>query len=169
MKDGAMMTTEASAQIPVSEPCGAAATVRRVIEQLEALEPATARHLAGLAFILTRVADADDNIQPEETVRIESILNTYASLSEEEAVLVTEIARHRRQLADCGCAYGVSRELRTHSSLEQRRTMLRYLFAVATADGRISSQERTAIVQIASELGFSRLEVESAQSQTHQA
>jgi uncharacterized tellurite resistance protein B-like protein len=165
MKDGAMMTTEASAQIPVSQTPGAATTVRRVIEQLEALEPATARHLAGLAFILTRVADADDSIQPEETRRIEAILNTYANLSEEEAVLVAEIARHRRQLADCGCSYEVSRELRSQASVEQRRTMLRYLFAVATADGRISSHERSAIVQIASELGFSHEELVAAQTQ----
>jgi uncharacterized tellurite resistance protein B-like protein len=141
----------------------AAQTVRRVVQRLQELEPSTARYLAGLAFILTRVADADDSILPEETRRIEAILNEYANLPEAQAVLVTEIARHQQQVADCGCTYRVSRELRQAASFEQRRSLLRYLFAVALADGCITRRERTAIAQIASELGFEPDEVESAQ------
>ncbi len=142
----------------------AAATVRRVIGSLNHLEPTTARYLAGLAFILIRVADADSRILPDERQRIEAILTQYAHLPEEQAVLATEIARHRVDIADPGSAYQVSRELRAVSSSEQRRGMLRYLFAVAMADGNISASERTAIRQIASELGFCQDEVASVSS-----
>ncbi len=143
----------------------AAATVRRVISNLNHLEPETARYLAGLAFILTRVADADERILPDETRRIEAILNQYTSLNEDQAVLMTEIARHQVDMADSADAYQVSRELRAATSQEQRRSMLCSLFTVALADGNLSAVERTAITQIASELGFHREEVELTQSQ----
>jgi len=142
----------------------AAAVVRRVVAQLDRLEPTTARYLAGLAFILTRVADADHIIGTEETRRIEEILNEYANLPEAEAVLVAEIARQRQHYADCACSYEVSRELRASATAQQRRSMLRYIFAVAMADGTLSANERTAILQIASELGFDRDEVAAVQA-----
>jgi len=152
------------AAVGALESTGAAAVVRRVVEQLDRLEPSTARYLAGLAFILTRVADADHNISCEETRRIEKILNEYANLPEAEAVLVAEIARQRQQYADCARSYEVSRELRASATAQQRRGLLRYIFAVAVADGTLSAEERTAILQIASELGFDRDEVALAQS-----
>lgn len=145
-------------------PHDAATVVRRVVAQLERLEPSTARHLAGLAFILTRVADADHDISAEETQRIEEILNEYASLPEEQAVLVAEIARQRQRYADTACSYEVSRQVRAAATTEQRQSLLRYIFAVAIADGSLTSDERVAILQIASELGFDRAEVEAAQS-----
>ncbi len=140
---------------------GAADTVRMVVRQLEKLEPQTARYLAGLAFILTRVADADQQICGEETQRIEGILREYACLPEEQAVLMAEIAKHRTRSADCASSYGVSRELRRLADNRQRSGLLGCLFAVALADGRVTASERAAIRQIAAELGFSGSEVDA--------
>ncbi len=140
---------------------GAANTVRRVVRQLEKLEPQTARYLAGLAFILTRVADSDQQICDQETQRIEGILREYACLPEEQAVLMAEIAKHRTRSADCASAYGVSRELRRLADNQQRSGLLGCLFAVALADGRVTADEKAAIRLIAAELGFSGSEVDA--------
>ena len=42
-------------------------TVRRIVAELEAIEPKRARYLAAFAYILGRVAHADLDISAEET------------------------------------------------------------------------------------------------------
>ena len=41
--------------------------LRELIETLDRLEPARARHLARFAYLLGRVAHADRHVSPEET------------------------------------------------------------------------------------------------------
>jgi len=42
-------------------------TVRKVIEALDQMEPSRARFIAAFGYILSRVANADLKISPEET------------------------------------------------------------------------------------------------------
>lgn len=128
--------------------------IRSTLDRLEKLDGETAGYLKTLAFILYRVAQADDQISDEEIDRMETILVEHASLSRPEAMLTVEIARHCGQLADCGCSYEASRRMR--SCLDQRRgrQIRGFLNSVAEADGRVQISERAKIRQIATELGI---------------
>jgi uncharacterized tellurite resistance protein B-like protein len=125
-----------------------------MVEELGALDPATARYLNALAFVLVRVADADRHVSRQERDRMERLLVDCAGLPPAQAVLVVEIAKHRARLADCGCSYGISRQLRTDLDLEHRRRVLDCLHAVADADGQTTPHEASEIRQIAHELGL---------------
>jgi uncharacterized tellurite resistance protein B-like protein len=138
----------------------AAATVRRAVRSLNDLDAATAEHLNALAFILIRVARADGRVCSNERERMEEILVEHARISAEHAVLVTEIACHKAQLADCGTAYGISRGLRTDIGRDRRESVVLLLSAVAAADGHFAAVEMKEILQIAGELGISHREIE---------
>jgi len=140
-------------------PADAAVTIRNTVTELSGLESDTARYLNALAFVLMRVAEADDRITGDETERMETLLVEHAGLTPAQAVLVVEIARHRALLADCGCAYRESRQLGSTLDPMRRLRVLDYLMAVAEADGETCRSEQGEIIQIAAELGFSRDEV----------
>jgi uncharacterized tellurite resistance protein B-like protein len=134
-------------------------TVRRIAERLERLEPAAARHLAAFAYVLARVAHADLAIDADETAAMVRIVETNASLSPEEATLAVEIAKSQTRLLSGTENYVVTREFRRIASPEQRAELLHCVFAVAAADGTISSPESAEIAAIGEELGFSRAEI----------
>lgn len=130
-------------------------TVRRIVGELEALPPETARYVAAFAFILARVAHADLEISAEETRRMEQILSHLGHLSTEQARLAVELARAQHHVAGGTESFLVTREFREIATREQCRELLDCLFAVSAADDSISGVEEGQIRQIASELGFS--------------
>ena len=132
-----------------------AGEIRGVLQRLAELDRETAGYLKMLAFILHRVAMADDAINDQEVERMEQILIEHGKLSRPEAMLTVEIARHCREIADCGFAYGASRELRSRLTGDEGRRVERFLASVAEADGRVRSSERAEIRQIVFELGLS--------------
>ncbi len=69
-------------------------------------------------------------------------------------MLVTEIARHRLDMADSGRSYEISRDLRHSLDMYTQTRVLGFLEKVALADGEICSTEGEAISQIAWELGI---------------
>lgn len=144
------MTTDTS---PTS-PAALAAGIRDSLAKLDNLDHDTASYLKTLAFILHRVAAADQHVNEEEVRRMESILVEHASLSLPEAVLTVEIARHCREIADCARSYDASRRLRTRLDADERRRLRRFLDSVAEADGRVRRSEKDAIRQISAELGL---------------
>jgi uncharacterized tellurite resistance protein B-like protein len=132
-----------------------AAVIRHAVASLDELDADTSDHLNALAFVMMRVARADGTLSADERGRMEDILVRDAGISAEHAVLVTEIARHRAAMADCGRSYGISRCLRTGLDRRRRRSIARLLTAIADADGYSCALERREIDQIASELGIS--------------
>jgi uncharacterized tellurite resistance protein B-like protein len=133
-----------------------ASAIRTTVRQLEAMDPTTARYLNALAFVLVRVADVDQDITQGERERMEDLLVEHAGVTAAQAVLVVEIAKHRTQLADCGCAYLFSRDLRRELEPELLEGVFQCLHAVAEADGKTSAAELEEVSQIARELGFTR-------------
>ena len=133
----------------------AAATVRGELRRLHELDPSSARLLESLAFVLTRVANADSDICEAETLQMEDVLMRLAELPPAQAVLAVEIAKQRTRLVG-PCSYSVSRNLRQQTDPEHRRELLRSLIDVAGADGEVCDLEIEAIQRIAIELGFSR-------------
>ena len=144
---------------------GDTATVRRIAEKLERLEPEKAKFVAAFAYVLARIANADLEIDESETLEMQRCLRALSSLSESEAALAVEIAKSQSRLLGGTENYVVTREFRSISSRQQRGAMLQCLYAVAAADGTITTDESSEIVAIAEELGFTRMEANSLRSQ----
>lgn len=141
------------------------ATVRRIVGQLEALPPDRAAFIAGFAYILARVANADLDISDAEAAEIEQLVMAQGGLSEAEAVLVVGIARTQARLEGATEDYLVTRRFREISTPEQRQQVLACLFAVAIAgDETISAEENAEIRQISDELGFTMAELNAVRS-----
>jgi uncharacterized tellurite resistance protein B-like protein len=129
-------------------------TVRRIARELESMEPDQARYLAAFAFILSRVAQADAHVSPEETQEMERTVARWGGLSAAQTVLVVQIARTQASLFGGTEDFLVTRQFKTLSTPAQRAELLHCLFAVSAADDSISSVEEATIRQIASELGL---------------
>ena len=131
------------------------ATVRKIVGELEALDPSEATYLAAFAYILSRVAYADLHISEDETREIERIVTEWGGLPEPLAVLVVEIAKSQARLEGATEDYLVTRRFREVSTAEQREGLLHCLFAVTSAaGGTISAEENAEIKQIAGEFGY---------------
>jgi uncharacterized tellurite resistance protein B-like protein len=137
---------------------GETKTVREIAAKLERLPPETARFLAGFAYVLARVANADLVIAEAETEEIRRTVRLLAGLSADEADLVVEIAKSQARLLGGTENYVVTREFRRASTPLQRAQLLECLYAVTAADGTISSAESREIANVAEELGFTRAE-----------
>lgn len=129
-------------------------TVRRIVAELDRLEPARARHLAAFAYVLSRVAGADLHFSDQEMQRIVEIVQRVGHLPEDQALLIAEIARSQNRLFGGTENFLVTREFNEIATDEQRRDLLDCLFAIAAADEAVSGEEEQQIRQIASELGF---------------
>jgi uncharacterized tellurite resistance protein B-like protein len=139
-------------------------TVRRIAARLDQLDPQLAKYLAAFAYVLARVAHADLAIHEAETREMQETVRRVGRLSEEEAVLVVEIAKSQARVLGGTENYVVTREFRRISSPEQRGRLLECLYAVAAADGSISTIESQEIQSIADELGFTRAEANALRS-----
>jgi uncharacterized tellurite resistance protein B-like protein len=133
-------------------------TVRRIVAELDKLDPARARYLAAFAYVLSRVAGADLQITEVETAKMVELVHRLGQLTEAQAVLVVEIAKSQQRLFGGTENFLVTREFREIASDAERRDLLRCLFAVAAADSTISTEEEAQLWQIAGELGFARPE-----------
>jgi len=133
-------------------------TVRRIVGELNKLDPARARHLAAFAYVLSRVASADLEISDVETRKIVEIVQRLGNIPEEQALIVAEIANSQNRLFGGTENFLVTREFKEIASDEERRQLLDCLFAVSAADDAITGEEENQIWQIASELGFSHPE-----------
>jgi uncharacterized tellurite resistance protein B-like protein len=140
------------------EPQADTDAVRRIMAELDKLEPAVARYLAAFAYVLGRVANADLEISRAETDRMAALLESAGSLPAEQALLVVEIAKRQNRLFGGTENFLVTRELREVATEAQRRNMLDCLFAVAAADGVVSGVEEDEIRRISIELGFEHQE-----------
>lgn len=84
---------------------------------------------------------------------MEAVVTARGALPVELAVLLVEIATHRRRAADAGGAYRMSRELRLGATTTERERLLACLLEVASADG-LDPRERAELAQVTTELGF---------------
>jgi uncharacterized tellurite resistance protein B-like protein len=139
-------------------------TVRRIVGELEAMEPSQARYLAAFAYILSRVANADLHISSTETGAMEEILQKIGMLTPDQAALVVGIAKSQNRLLGETEDFLVTREFKEIATREQCEQLVDCLFAVSAADDSISVVEDGQIRQISSELGFSLSELNHIRS-----
>jgi uncharacterized tellurite resistance protein B-like protein len=126
--------------------------IHSIARQLDAMEPAAARHLALFAFLLARVANVDQDVSEAELREMERIVETYGELSAGQAALVVQIARAQNQLFGETRNFLAGREFRDVATEDQKRELLHCLFAVSAADDSISVAEEEAVRAVAREL-----------------
>jgi uncharacterized tellurite resistance protein B-like protein len=149
---------------PERDARGETETVRRIASRLEGLPPDRARHLAAFAYVLARVANADLEIDEAESAEMERLVRELGGLAEAEAALVVEIAKSQARLLGGTENYVVTREFRRSATPVERAGLLECVYAVAAADGSISSVENVECSRIAEELGFTREEALAVRS-----
>lgn len=126
--------------------------IRQITEELEHLEPDKARYVAKFAYILSRVANADMHISPEETREMERIVKDVGGLPEEQAIVVVHMAKTRNLVFGGTDNFLVTRGFSRVATREQKLSLLHCLFAVSAAEEHISSVEDNEIRQISKEL-----------------
>lgn len=126
--------------------------LRDVVAALDHLEPARARYLAAFAYLLGRVAHADHHVSPEETRAMETALMNHAELTQEQAMLVTQLAKTNNLLFGGTEDFLIAREFAGTATYEQKLALLRCVFAVSASDAAISLSEESEIHRLAREL-----------------
>jgi uncharacterized tellurite resistance protein B-like protein len=127
-------------------------TVRKIVRELDQLEPERAKYLAAFAYLLSRVARADLSVSEHETREMERIVAEYGELDGGQAVLVVQIAKSQGLLFGGTENYLVSKEFSDLASREDKLHLLRCLFEVSASDDSVSTAESNVIRQIADEL-----------------
>jgi uncharacterized tellurite resistance protein B-like protein len=125
------------------------------------------RYLAGFAYILARVADADLTVSDSEMQVMEKTLVDIGGLPEAQAVLVVEIARSQQELYGGTEDYIVTREWTRNATDEQRHTLLHCAYAIGAADGSIDAPETAVLDEIGRELGFTDQELRPMRAEFH--
>jgi uncharacterized tellurite resistance protein B-like protein len=128
------------------------APLRETLEALDHLEPARARFLAAFAYLLGRVARADMQVSPEETRTMEALVREQGQLSEDQAMVVVQLAKTSNLLFGGTANFLVAKEFGELASYDQKLALMRCLFAVSAADEQISMAEESEIHRIATEL-----------------
>lgn len=130
--------------------------LREILEALDRLEPGRARHLARFAYLLGRVAHADQHVSPQETAAMERLVQAEGELTTEQAVLVVGLAKSSALLFGGSDNFLVAREFAEQATRDQKLALLRCLFAVSAVEGNISIAEEREIQRIARELRLER-------------
>jgi uncharacterized tellurite resistance protein B-like protein len=127
-------------------------SLRSLIETLDHLEPSRARHLARFAYLLGRVAHADQHVAPDEIRAMETLVVDHGGLTPEQAVVVVGLAKSANVLFGGTADFEVAREFAEESTYEEKLALAQCLFRVAATDRSISVSEESEIHRIASHL-----------------
>lgn len=142
--------------------------LRELLDALDRLEPERARYLAQFAYLLGRVAHADQHVSPEETRMMEQLVEREGGLSHDQAMLAVGLAKTSNRLFGGTDNFLIAREFAAGADLDQKRALLRCLFAVSAAEGRISIAEEREIQRIARELRLEHADLVSLRLQYRQ-
>lgn len=134
-------------------------TIRRIADELDRLEPDRARYVAAFAFLLSRIARADQEVSVSETDTMERLVREHGGLSADQATLVVQMAKAQHLLFGGTDDFLVTRELGRVTTYEERVAIIDCLHAVAAADHRILNAEATEIARTARELKVEQTEL----------
>lgn len=132
------------------------APLRETLEALDHLEPERARYLAAFAYLLGRVAHADRHVSPEESLAMETLVREHGQLSQDQAMIVVQLAKTSNLLFGGTADFLVAREFSALATYEQKLSLVRCLFALSATDAAISTAEEGEIHRIANELRIDR-------------
>ncbi|MCB0131096.1 MAG: TerB family tellurite resistance protein [Caldilineaceae bacterium] len=110
------------------------------------------RQLSAVGGLMARVAEVDLNVTDEEFAKMVELLQEYWGLNHQEAVFVAEVAVS--EVSPSMDMLRLVRELYSSVQPEQVSLFLDLLFAVAAADGFVSTEEADVIYEISRSLGL---------------
>src|SRR3954462_7156853 len=128
------------------------APLHETLEALDHLEPDRARYLGAFAYLLGRVAQADQRVSPEETRVMEALVREHGGLPYDQAVMVVQLAKTSNRLFGGTANFIIAREFSSLASYDQKLALVRCLFLVSASDDAISTAEEGEIHRIANEL-----------------
>ncbi len=128
------------------------APLRELVEALDRVEPARARHLARFAYLLGRVAHADREVSTDETRAMERLVREEGGLTPDQAMLVVSLAKSSNVLFGGTADFQVAQEFAESAAYPEKLALARCLFAVAATDRSISMAEETEIHRITNQL-----------------
>jgi uncharacterized tellurite resistance protein B-like protein len=128
------------------------APLRETLDALDHLEPDRARVLAAFAYLLGRVADADQQVSAQETQAMERLVQEQGALTHEQAMVVVQLAKTSNLLFGGSANFLVARQFADLAAYDEKLALMRCLFAVAATDDAISLTEEGEIHRIANEL-----------------
>jgi uncharacterized tellurite resistance protein B-like protein len=128
------------------------APLRETLEALDHLEPDRARYLGAFAYLLGRVAHADQHVSSEETRAMEALVREHGQLSENQAMVVVQLAKTSNLLFGGTANFLVAREFSALATYDEKLALMRCLFALSATDDAISTAEEGEIHRVAKEL-----------------
>ncbi len=144
---------------PAGPPSSDTEIVRRIAGELDRLDPARAKYIAAFAYILSRVASADQSVSDDETKAMERLVVEKSGLPAEQAVIVVQMAKTQHMVSGGTDDFLVTREFAKMTTDDERVALVDCLFAVSAADHRILTVEANEIANIARELRVDPREV----------
>src|SRR5687768_4385500 len=126
--------------------------LRETLKALDHLDPHRARYLAAFAYLLGRVAHADQHVTPEETRAMEALVREQGQLSQDQAMVVVQLAKTSNLLFGGTANFLVAREFSALATYDDKLALMRCLFAVSSTDDAISTAEEGELHRIAKEL-----------------
>jgi len=134
-------------------------SIRRIADELDRLHPERARYIAAFAYILSRVARADQEISQAETAVMEQIVMDKGGLPRDQAIIVVQMAKTQHLVLGGTEDYTVTREFERRATHEQKLALIDCLFAVSASDDSILTVEDNEIVRVAHELKIEHADV----------
>jgi uncharacterized tellurite resistance protein B-like protein len=132
------------------------APLRELVSALDRLEPSRAQYLARFAYLLGRVARADEHIAEEETKTMETLLAEQGGLPADQAMLVVSLAKTTNMMFGASSDFAITQEFTDSTTYDERLALARCLFAVAASDARISTSEEAEVHRITNHLRIER-------------
>jgi uncharacterized tellurite resistance protein B-like protein len=126
--------------------------LRELLDALDRLDSDRARFLAQFAYLLGRVAHADQHVSADETRMMEALIEREGGIPPEQAMLVVGLAKSSNLLFGGTENFAVAREFAAATTHDQKLALLRCLFAVSAVEGNISITEEREIQRVAREL-----------------
>jgi len=140
-----------------------------LVNALDRLEPARAQFLARFAYLLGRVARADEHVSDEETTTMATLLAEHGGLSPEQAALVVGLAKATHEMHGVSADFAITQEFTDAASYDERLALARCLFAVAASDARISTAEEAELHRITNQLRIERPDLTTIRLQYRRA
>ena len=131
----------------------------KISELGEHLTESELKQTTAVAGLCGRVAYADAEITSDEISRIADILRRESKLSPQSIDIVTALLVDHRVALLTLEEYFYSRLANESMTEDEKRALLKNLFHIAAADGKICLQEENLLFTIASQLRLSRQEV----------
>jgi uncharacterized tellurite resistance protein B-like protein len=155
--------------ITESAPAAEQTPLRDLVNALDRLEPSRAQYLARFAYLLGRVALADEHVSDEETTTMERLLAEHGGLPAEQAMLVVSLAKATHAMFGVSADFAITQEFADSSSYQERLGLARCLFAVAASDARISTAEEAEVHRITNQLRIERPDLTTIRLQYRRA